>query len=402
MPNAAGWSLMAAAGDDSYKYLIVPSGSKNFTMFFPEWVTAFSYKVVGNKWYNWMDVGGSAISVHKDWGFGKALTDYIYNDSGWKMNVNLGSTATKDWGKVNVTVEKYHGGSFNNKIGEEVLNMSKYYLPVAVEQSGYDFVGYYSAKNLENGLVLITAESTVYALFGREDLTSTIYIQTIQDVSFRLYAYDTYCGKEVQLNNWPGVTLTDCTDDTGFNGSHGIIKATFTHITNSVKIILNNGSDENKSDSLVVTNGAYYYATDDSKLYNGVTINANMGAQAAVVHAINKTIMATEHKSTCEVSKSNAASLVALYDALDEENRGLVDAAVFYSWTSDSYAGKENYTYDKVVEELREISNKEVPAPFASFETNRVQSTTIICVIIAVALASCVAGSLLIFKRKEK
>ncbi len=163
MPSSKGWSYMSSSEQE--KYLLCPSGSKNFTMIFPEWVTAFSYKAVGNNWWNWFDVNGSAVGLHSGWGIGKKVNSYIYNDSGWKMNANLDNTAqTNTWGDITLTAIASYNGS---KIAEKKITMSKYY--IAKSQSYGDIFGYTTSDKWYKALdcstehtSLITANTTVY------------------------------------------------------------------------------------------------------------------------------------------------------------------------------------------------------------------------------------------------
>lgn len=164
MPSTKGWSYMS--NSEQEKYLLCPSGSKNFTMIFPEWVTEFSYKAVGNNWWNWFDVNGSAVGLHSGWGIGKKVNSYIYNEGGWKMNANLDNTAqTNTWGDITVTANAIKSGT-TTQLASKSITMSKYYKirGESYDIFGYTFGGWYTtnALNTQHN-TLLTANATVFA-----------------------------------------------------------------------------------------------------------------------------------------------------------------------------------------------------------------------------------------------
>lgn len=164
MPSAKGWSYMSAS--ETEKYLLCPTGSKNFTMIFPEWVTALSYKAVGNKWWNWFDVNGSAVGLHSGWGIGKKVNSYIYNDGSWKMNANLDNTAqTNTWGDITITANAIKAGT-TTQIATKSITMSKYYKisGQTYDVFGYTFGGWYTTNALTSEFTsLLTGNKTLYA-----------------------------------------------------------------------------------------------------------------------------------------------------------------------------------------------------------------------------------------------
>lgn len=174
MPSKKGWSYMS--NTEQEKYLLCPTGSKNFTMVFPEWVTAFSYKAVGNNWWNWFDVNGSAVGVHSGWGIGKKINSYIYNDSGWKMNANLDNTAqTNTWGDITITANAILSGT-TTQLASKSITMSKYYKISSETYNlfGYIFGGWYTTNALTiEHTALLTANATVYA---KQTLNKEAYI----------------------------------------------------------------------------------------------------------------------------------------------------------------------------------------------------------------------------------
>ena len=167
-PSTKGWSYMSST--ETEKYLLCPSGSKNFTMVFPEWVTAFSYKAVGNNWWNWFGVNGSAVGLHSGWGIGKKVNSYIYNDGGWKMNANLDNTAqTNTWGDVTITAIATKSDGSGSELARKSITMSKYYTLAGAGKTyndvfGHNFAGWYTSKTLNTQhTALITASATAYA-----------------------------------------------------------------------------------------------------------------------------------------------------------------------------------------------------------------------------------------------
>lgn len=164
MPSSKGWSYMSDSEQE--KYLLCPTGSKNFTMIFPEWVSAFSYKAVGNNWWNWFDVNGSAVGLHSGWGIGKKVNSYIYDDGGWKMNANLDNTAqTNTWGDITVSAKAIKAGT-TTEVDSKNIIMSKYYKisGESYDIFGYTFGGWYTTNALSTEYTsLLTTNATIYA-----------------------------------------------------------------------------------------------------------------------------------------------------------------------------------------------------------------------------------------------
>ena len=177
MPSEKGWSYMSSS--ETEKYLICPTGSINFTFTFPEWVSAFSYKAVGNLWWNWFDVNGAAVGVHSSWGIGKKLNSYIFNDGGWKMNANLDNTdQTHTWGDVIINRRVYDSKGWKKKLvySDDKLEYSMYYKVDTYEVFGQKFNGWYTTDGLSTPYVITLSTWTVHAYLEKIDayLTGTM------------------------------------------------------------------------------------------------------------------------------------------------------------------------------------------------------------------------------------
>ena len=159
MPSTPSWSYK---GSDTTKYYLCPTGSKDFEMFFPEWITAYSFVAYGNKWYNEFKVGNNPVSVHGGWGIGKFIYGDIKDNSGWYLSVGEDATAqSKQWGDVTVTEIAQYGST---EIERRNVTLSKYYKLDEYSLFGYSFGGWYS--NLEcttEHSGFITSTSTLYA-----------------------------------------------------------------------------------------------------------------------------------------------------------------------------------------------------------------------------------------------
>lgn len=233
-PSTKGWSYMS--NSEQEKYLLCPSGSKNFTMVFPEWVTALSYKAVGNNFWNWFDVNGSAVGLHSGWGIGKKVNSYIYNSGGWTMNASLDNTAqTNTWGDVTITAI----AAFNSsEVERKSITMSKYYLMSSQSYGsifGYTASGWYTNIACTSSRTsLITANSTVYTkltLVKESYLAGTMNSWNASDDNYLMspaensqYTIDTTFTKDTEFKvvykgDWYGWNQVDQSSPVIINGS---------------------------------------------------------------------------------------------------------------------------------------------------------------------------------------
>ena len=163
MPTTQGWSYN---NGDNNKYLVCLNRSKSgdnygFNFEFPDWVTELQYKVAGNKWWNWMDIGGNPVRLHSGYGLGHYTNGYIYNSGGWQMNANPQADAfNKEWGDISVTLSGVCGGSV---VDSTNTTIAKYYKPSKPSFFGYTTGDLYKEQSLTNKIDILTADTTVYA-----------------------------------------------------------------------------------------------------------------------------------------------------------------------------------------------------------------------------------------------
>ena len=238
MPSSKGWSYMS--NSEQEKYLLCPTGNKNFTMVFPEWVTAFSYKAVGNNWWNWFDVNGAAVGLHSGWGIGKKVNSYIYNDGGWKMNANLDNTAqTNTWGDITITARAIKYGT-TTELASKSITMSKYYKisSETYDLWAYTFDGWYTTNALTTEHnTLLTANSTIYAketmqtvayvsgTFNNWNASDPNYLMTVESIDQQQFYIKFTVAKDAEFkcvvwgNQWHGWSQINQSSSVVQNGS---------------------------------------------------------------------------------------------------------------------------------------------------------------------------------------
>ncbi len=328
MPSTKGWSYMS--NTEQEKYLLCPTGSKNFTMVFPEWVTAFSYKAVGNSWWNWFDVNGSAVGLHSGWGIGKKVNSYIYNDSGWKMNANLDNTAqTNTWGDVTVTAKAIKTGT-TTELASKSITMSKYYkMSENYDIFGYTFGGWYTTNALSTQFNdILTANKTLYA---KETVKTEAYVAGT-------------------MNNW-NASDPNYLMEPGENSQYRITKA---FAANTEFKIVYQGSDwygwsQVDQTSKVVTNGSIIQGTDpDSTGYRiKVAVAGTYEIYLKTTEGTNK--LWIQQDSTSEATTYATAFLAAITCTSDSTTFNI------NVWNQVSGTASMEYKYNDLTEGAKGI-----------------------------------------------
>lgn len=223
--------------------------------------------------------------------------------------------------------------NYNNIIGTGALKAS----PCFVKGEGNtnivcDVAGDYSIRILYNGAsyYLIIDKADQLTAFG----TAKVYIQLNNWDNTLVYAYDetTYVNKMDYFGAYGGIpasTMMGATTGVNFKGELGGI-ALFPvpyvngYKSNSKFIINNNGAsgEGNQSGNLSVVDGAYYRNT-------GTVGDLTHGAAAKVVFDIAKKIEYAGGESLCNLTKSEAQTLVDEYNACEAQN--IVNLTTF--WT---------------------------------------------------------------------
>lgn len=419
MPSTKGWSYMS--NSEQEKYLLCPTGSKNFTMIFPEWVTAFSYKAVGNSWWNWFDVNGSAVGLHSGWGIGKKVNSYIYNDSGWKMNANLDNTTqTNTWGDVTVTAKAIKTGT-TTELASKSITMSKYYKMNGENYDifGYTFGGWYTTNALSTQFNdILTSNKTLYA---KETVKTEAYVAGT-------------------MNNW-NASDPNYLMEPGENSQYRITK-TFTANT-EFKIVYQGsnwyGWSQVDQTSKVVTNGSIVQGTDpDStgyrikvavagtyEIYLKTTVGSNKlwiqqdSATEAASYATTflASITCTSTSTTFNINVwnqvSGTGSMEYKFNDLDKGARDILSAATANESGTvieqcvaryDRILGK--YGYGTGSGQYHDFMGRK-PASLSSSAfilqsiTNGSSSTLIIIVSVTAVSLAAVGGYFLFIKKKE-
>lgn len=238
--------------------------------------------------------------------------------------------------------------------------------------------------SIKDGKVYIDFQNPSYA---------TIYVQVQGWTNTTVYAFDESLESPIlkTLGAWPGTAVTELTDGVNFHGElGGIGKIVVPYIGNkaNTKIILSDGGN-NQSAEAYLNPGYYYYNTGTPREY--------LGKQAAVIFDIAAAIKTAS--SSCDIAPATATTLVAAYDALDATNKAGVDSSTLWTWEDNTKTGSADFTFDKIVEQLRTISTGSATRAIGIMPKNNSNFVVMIIVLSIIALSSTTA---FIFIRKRK
>ena len=221
----------------------------------PEWVTAVSFRIYGNDWWNCgggdSSVWGSnsstiydpdAYNLSSTWGIGKDLRYFIYDNSGWRCETRNSSHTlvngdnskfsafTKNWGSATISKTGYCGSTSLGSVGSETV--TKYYIfdtPTAPNaKSGYTFTGNWyknSALSTSLGTLFITGNVTIYAKYLR------VWAMTLTPSYFVNNGDGTY----TRLNLSIQATQTEnITDGNAFSTTKSFANVSYIDTTNAI------------------------------------------------------------------------------------------------------------------------------------------------------------------------
>ena len=421
-PSSKGWSYMSDS--EQQKYLLCPSGSKNFTMIFPEWVTALSYKAVGHNFWNWFDVGGSAVGLHSGWGIGKKVNSYIYNDNGWKMNANLDNTAqTNTWGDVTLTAIASSNGT---EVGRKSITMSKYYIASSQTYGdifGYTTSGWYTSLACTiSHTSLITANTTAYTSATAKQeayLTGTMNSWNASDATY-LMAPAENSQYRISLSLAKDIEFKVVDKTSGSNVWHGWsqVDGTSTVVTNGSIV---QGTDPDSTGYRIKVNvaGTYEIYLKTGASSNKLWIQQDSATEAAAFAAeFLTTITCTDNSTTFNLNVwnnvSGTSSMEYKYSHLDKGARDiLADADAKENGSTieqcvaryDRILGK--YGYGTATGQYHDFMGR-TPAPISGGAKlvlptigNNNSNTIVIIVIISLVSVTAIGGFFFIRKRRE-
>ena len=238
-----------------------------------------------------------------------------------------------------------------------------------------------------------------YAATGNYGLGSKTYLYTWEGEGGEGHQNAVFPG--VEISDIPGFAITDATN---FNGMGGIWKIpTNVLMEKFIITIVEADTTEHKTADLVPAANVFVApeATEAS---------ANLGVQAALVKDIEEKIYTAKDKSVCNVSKEDAAALVARYDALVDKSA--VDASTYWTYSvdfdhltseiiaSDGEETRTNVTYAAIVEQLRVKANESVASAWNLGSATA--NTTLIVTISVVTLGLAAAGAMFIVSKKRR
>ena len=235
--------------------------------------------------------------------------------------------------------------------------------------------------------------------------TVNIYYVLENDTPTNDYIY-TWGGNE-QFGSWPGTKITEvdgvaevtnnCTFK--FQGNSRLIykiPVKTGYPVGDSQFKFNNGSSVESAARPISGHHAYWWSGDANGLA-GYSIEFLIEAEAIRNGATDF--------SVCNVSKSDATSLVSTYQSLGSHmQETYVDCTTVNTWSDKTKTSKSYFTYRKVMEELAKIAEIDIggsSSPSLQFRNAESNSQSII-IIVSIGVASISALSLLIVLKKRK
>ena len=233
---------------------------------------------------------------------------------------------------------------------------------------------------------------------------SFIYYVLQDNVATNDYIY-AWGGNE-QFGAWPGTKITEVDGVKEVSGNGVLhfqgsetpkliyaIPVTIGYPVGDSQFKFNNNNDW-ESEAREIVGGAAYWYTGAANANAGDAIDFLVRAESIRNSAVDY--------SVCNISASDAAMLVNMYNDLDEAVRAYVDSSSVYTYKRDGSEGNELVSYRIVVEQLAELANISLVGSDRYFNS-AFESNTMVVVIISIAATSALVFTmLLVFKKKKQ
>lgn len=256
------------------------------------------------------------------------------------------------------------------------------FTPAAYIKSGYKVTGWYTDEGLTSAYTpaVVTAKMTIYGKLESANDSELYFLTGTDNVKWTktyVYAY----GGASQFGAWPGTELTKCTTSMNFkqsatpddNTQGGIWTVPYCTTVGDNMVIFNDGGttvsgSTKQTGDLKLTDKALYLKSD-------VTDNTGdvwAGAAAKVCISIENEILATTHKTLCEIDKVSALLLTSQYDLLTDEQEAYVNRSTEYQFKDNKYVDKEDFAFNLMIAQLRIIGEQGSAIAISSDDVNRV------------------------------
>ncbi len=396
-----GWGLNGGTAGD---YMICDGGTQtNHSFVFPWWVQGFKFQIVNNG--NWL----CNWEVKSDWGY---HTNLDLTVDGTTVTNNSMNAFTYDFPAVTITKSAVNSStkqviagisisSETTSIYDKYPNGSSTPGDPTILNNGFVFNGWYSNQALSTAFTkkYYTSDATIYAKYEPVQ-NKSVYVDAYTWSNLYLYVYETVGGHLVEYNGiFPGAKIT--INDSNLRFNNGMLqKIDVPYVTQAnVRFIYSDGTNNNKSNDLSLTEGAYYW-------HNGtawVTDSTHYASAAAFVYDLNSTrlqVTASGSIKAYSICGLTAKTWVDRYDGLNETAKGYVDAATMFTYRNASSTGAdETVTFASVMTTLRSRYSMPLSSNIV-LSNNKTSSAVIIIVVSVIGVAS--VGAFFLFLRKRK
>jgi len=294
-----------------------------------------------------------------------------YGDPSYIFQTGTGSITFAAATTVTVTEYAVVGGvkEATALATKEIVSGSTFAVPDFTARAGYAFGGWFTdeACTTAYAAAAISANTSLYAKYTACATTKYFYFQSMTWSAAYIYTF----GQSQAMGAFPGTKVTAVTENVSFrpdtstggyvNSWGGIYKVAYYSDSGDTKMVLSDGTDTNKSNDLVITEGAYYDLTNIATAdYAGA---ADKGAAAKVIYDINAAQTAVVASgsilagSVCGVSKADATTLTAEYNALTDDEKKMCDQSYLNTYNYQDKTGtKVDVSFYQVVEQLNLIA----------------------------------------------
>jgi len=337
-----------------------------------------------------MDVG---IGTYKHYDFQKEPANNVLAI----RNVELNQGDAIGWSTQNSFV-------FSSKASALVDTLSRKYLDAGI--GGHPNWWYHQ----ETGTFDFILGNNTLSIYKHSDAENTyIYYVLENNVATNDYIY-TWGGSE-QFGAWHGTKITEIEGVEEVSGNGVLhfegsdtpkliykIPVKIGYPVGDLGFKFNNGSDVSSStEGELSAHAAYWF---------DAICNQDAGAAIDFLVEAEEYRNSAEDYSVCNVSKDNAAALVAKYNSLSESIRGYIDSSKVHTYTAQDMSSEGLVSYKSVVERLGMIGEVEVvgssiklvSAPY----TRNSNMTILIVTISAIVCTSTVAILFVVKKRKHQ
>ena len=283
----------------------------------------------------------------------------------------------------------------------EVADPSVAFVPTALYETGKTFDGWYTDASCSTQYTsaVLTNDTTLYAKYSTPATSGQFYFGATGRTDVYVYTY----GKSQIMGAFPGTKLVDAAvSGMNFDGK-GLYSVSIPGgVDADTKIIFSDytGTTKNTQTADYVLNASRYYATDTASPYEG---DAAKFAAADFVKTVVDKVDAATDASVCNVSQTDASTLMTTYNGLSADAQTAVNGATLYTWkdTNKVETEKLNVNFSGLVAQLTTLAGTS-GTPAAAIGNNDSNLTPVIIMVISLGIAAIASAGLWLSRRKER